>query len=138
MASEQEVKKYLAHWFQLGKRVVYGSCGATLRPKEVIRGDGYSTEFEECWQKIMSSQTGECYLEGTTETVAELLTPVWEMNTCARCCLPVPIRTLGMPPELCPCSDLSNWPNTELPAPRSPVSTTEQLLAIRDRLLGSP
>jgi hypothetical protein len=136
MASKQEVKQYLAYWFQLGKRVVCSKGGVTLRPQEVIKGDRYSDEFEEIWQKVTSPEAGDCYLEGTTETVLELMTPIWEMNACARCSLPVPIRNVGMPPELCPCSDLSNWPNTELPPPRLPVNTKEKLTAICNRLLG--
>jgi hypothetical protein len=135
MASRQEVKKYLAYWFQLGKRVVIGNGKDTLRPKSVIAGDRYSEEFEECWQKVTSPQAGNCYLEGTQETIAELLTPAWEMHTCARCCMPIPVKSLGMPPELCPCNDLPTWPNTELPLPRSPVNSQQKLKSIRDRLL---
>ena len=137
MASQQEVKQYLAYWLQLGKKVVFGNGESRLLPQEVIKGDRYSDQFEECWQKIISPEAGDCYLEGTQQTIAQLLTPAWEVNPCARCTMPVPVRNAGMPPELCPCNDLSNWPNTELPLPRSPVNTKEQLTAIRDRLLGS-
>ena len=137
MASQQEVKQYLAYWFQLGKKVAIGNGKASLLPQEVIKGDRYSDEFEEIWRKIISPEAGDCYLEGTQETIAELLTPAWEVNNCARCTMPVPVSNVGMQPELCPCSDLSNWPNTELPQPRSPVNTIEQLKGIRDRLLGS-
>lgn len=137
MASQQEVKQYLAYWFQLGKKVVFGNGEVRLLPQEVIKGDRYSDEFEECWQKIISPEAGDCYLEGTQETIEQLLTAAWEVNPCARCTMPVPVRKVGMPPELCPCNDLSNWPNTELPQPRSPVNTKDQLTAIRDRLLGS-
>ncbi len=137
MASQQEVKQYLAYWFQLGKKVAIGNGKASLLPEKVIKGDRYSDEFEEIWRKIISPEAGDCYLEGTQETIAELLTPAWSVNNCARCTMPVPISNVGMPPELCPCNDLSNWPNTELPLPRSPVNTIEQLKGIRDRLLGS-
>ncbi len=136
MASKQEVKTYLAYWFQLGKKVITSNGAATLKPHKVIVGDHYSDEFEECWLKIVSA--GEhCYLEGTQETIAELLSPAWEITDCARCSMSIPIRSVGMPSELCPCNDLSNWPNTELPLPRSPVNTQEQLTGIRDRLLGN-
>ncbi len=137
MASQQEVKQYLAYWFQLGKKVAIGNGKASLLPQEVIKGDRYSEEFEECWQQIISQKAGDCYLEGTQETIAELLSPAWEVNLCARCTMPVPVRNVGMPPDLCPCNDLSNWPNTELPPPRSPVNTQDQFRVIRDRLLGS-
>jgi hypothetical protein len=137
MATEQEVKQYLAYWFQLGKKVVMGNGAANLLPQPVLKGDRYSEEFENCWQQILSQTSGDCYLEGTDETIAELLTPVWEMLPCGRCEMPRPLKSLGMPVLSCPCNNSSNWPNTELPAPRSPVSTQEQLIAIRDRLSGN-
>ena len=135
MASEQEVRRYLAYWFQLGKKVVVHNGQKALLPQPVIQGDRYSQAFEDCWQQI-SSAAGDCYLEGTDETVATLLTPAWEMNICARCEMPVPVQSVGMPPLSCPCNDLPNWPNTEVPAPRSPVNTQAQLTEIRNRLLG--
>ena len=135
MASENQVRKYIAYWFQLGKKVLIRNGSEALLPKSVITGDRYSHEFEECWQKIISSDSGDSYLQGTDETIAQLLTPAWEISACARCAMPVPLRDAGMPPELCPCNDLANWPNTEMPQPRSPVSTKSQLSGIRDRLL---
>ncbi|YAF95761.1 MAG: hypothetical protein AB3A66_25045 [Nodularia sp. CChRGM 3473] len=138
MATKQEVRRYLAYWFQLGKKVVTSNGQASFLPQPVLKGDRYSEEFEECWQKIISQTTGDCYLEGTYETISELLTPAWEMSPCGRCEMPVPIRSLGMPALLCPCNNLPDWPNTELPAPRCPISTQEQLIAIRDRLINTP
>ena len=135
MASEHEVRKYLAYWFQLGKKVWIRNGLESLLPQPVIQGDRYSQAFEDCWQRIISPESGNCYLEGTEETVAELLTPVWNVSPCARCSMPVPVRNLGMPPLACPCNDLSSWPNTELPAPRSPINSQTQLADIRDRLL---
>ncbi|WP_026734688.1 hypothetical protein [Fischerella sp. PCC 9605] len=135
MASQKEVKRYLAYWFQLGKKVIVGNSAEALLPEYVIVGDRYSDEFEECWRKITSQNSGDCHLEGTHETIAELLTPNWEMFPCARCTMPVPVRNVGMPAELCPCNDLSGWPNMEVPLPRNPVSSQGQLKTIRDRLL---
>jgi hypothetical protein len=135
MASESEVKKYIAYWFQLGKKVFIRNGSEALLPKSVIAGDRYSSEFEECWQKIISSDSGDCHLQGTNETIAELLTPAWEISPCARCAMPVVFQQTGLPPECCPCYDLPNWPDTEMPQPRSPVSTKLQLSSIRDRLL---
>ena len=134
MASEHQVREYIAYWFQLGKKVLIRNGSEALLPTLVIAGDRYSHEFEECWQKMISPNSGDCYLQGTDETIAQLLTPAWEISPCARCAMPVPFRDAGMPPELCPCNDLANWPNTEMPQPRSPVSTTSQLSSIRDRL----
>ena len=136
MASAQEVRQYLAYWFQLGKQVFVRDGQERLLPQPVIEGERYSQAFEECWQKITSSDSGNCYLEGTVETIAELLTPEWLVFPCARCSMPVPVRNIGMPPLSCPCTDLPSWPNTELPAPRSPVNSQAQLGTIRNRLLG--
>ncbi|HIK04931.1 MAG TPA: hypothetical protein IGS40_09470 [Trichormus sp. M33_DOE_039] len=133
MANQTEVKKYLAHWFQLGKKVVVGNEGINLLPQPIYQGDRYSKEFEECWQKILLSAS-DCYLEGTHETIAELLTPSWEMSPCSRCLMPIPMRNVGMPALLCPCSNLPGWPNTELPNPRCPITDQEQLKIICDRL----
>ncbi|PLZ96721.1 hypothetical protein CEN50_17550 [Fischerella thermalis CCMEE 5268] len=135
MASQNEVKKYLAYWFQLGKKVIISNGVETLLPKPVIAGDRYSDEFEECWRKITSEKAGDCYLEGTSETIAELLTSDWEMFACSRCTMPIPVRSMGMPAESCPCNDLSDWPNTEVPLPRGPVNSQVQLKLIRDQLV---
>ncbi len=139
MASKQDVKRYLAYWFQLGKKVVVNNGAATLQPQVVLDNDRYSDEFEDCWQQIIFWGTGNCYLEGTCETVAHLLTPTWEINSCARCDMPVPMPIGAVAvPALCPCNDVPGWPNTELPLPRSPVNTIEQLKLIRDRLQQKP
>ena len=135
MATKTEVKKYLAHWFQLGKKVFIDNGAASLQPRKIIDGESYSNDFEECWQTVLSPKSGACYLEGTQQTVAELLSPEWDMVSCSRCDMPVPLRNLGMPSLLCPCNDVSNWPNTELPAPREPVKSQNQLTKIRDELL---
>lgn len=134
MASAQEVRRYLAYWFQLGKRVLIRNRQQSLLPQPVIEGDRYSQEFEDCWQHI-AADSENCHLEGTDETIAELLTPAWAVSPCARCYMPVPIRHIGLPPLACPCNDLPNWPNTESPQPRSPVNSQTQLMSIRDRLL---
>lgn len=136
MATKEEVKRYLAYWFQLGKKVVIGSEETHLLPQPIFQGDRYSQEFEDCWQKILSS-SGDSYLDGTEETIAELLTPAWDMVGCSRCSMPVPLRNMGMPPVSCPCGDLPGWPNTELPGPRCAINDQDQLKAIRNRLVGN-
>ncbi|NJR51256.1 MAG: hypothetical protein HC780_18460 [Leptolyngbyaceae cyanobacterium CSU_1_3] len=134
MASETQVRHYLAYWFQLGKRVFIHNGKEALQPRPIISADRYSDEFESCWQRIQSADAGDCYLEGTNETIAQLLSPAWEMSSCARCAMPVPLPGAGMPAESCPCFDLSNWPDSETPSPRSPVSSQTLLSQIRDRL----
>lgn len=135
MASANQVRQYLAYWFQLGKKVIICKSEEACLPKPIFRGDLYSQEFEEVWRKITSPNSGDCYLEGTEETIAQLLTPEWEIIVCARCPMPIPVRTKGMPAVSCPCHDLGWWPNNEIPAPRVPVNTKKHLNWIRERLL---
>ena len=134
MASEKEVKQYLAYWFQLGKGVLLNNTQETLLPHKIISGDRYSQEFEHCWQKILDPQNGDCYLEGTTQTVAELLSSTWSINSCCRCGMPVPMIELGIQSNICPCHDLPDWPNNELPLPRTPIDSQEKLKSIYQRL----
>lgn len=134
MASEHQVRQYLAYWFQLGKPVITHGGRASLLPRPVIQGDQYSQEFEACWQTIRAPQAGDCYLQGTYETIQDLLSPAWEINPCSRCSMPVPFRTVGMPALNCPCVDIPAWPNTEMPEPREPVNSQDRLQHIRDRL----
>ncbi|MBW4522526.1 MAG: hypothetical protein KME16_22975 [Scytolyngbya sp. HA4215-MV1] len=134
MASEQQVKQYLAYWFQLGKKIVLNNGQSALLPQPVIQGNFYSPEFDACWQQIQSADTGDCYLEGTAQTIAELLSPAWEITPCSRCSMPVPVKMVGMTPPECPCFDLPGWPNLEIPTPRAPINTQQLLSKIRDRL----
>ena len=133
MASSEQVKKYLAYWFQLGKPLIFND-GEALLPKPVVAGSRYSAEFEACWQRILITEGNGCYLDGTDQTIAELLSEQWDLTSCARCGMPVPIVNVGMQSSACPCFDLPNWPNLDLPLPRLPVETQTQLEQIRDRL----
>lgn len=133
MASTTEVRTYLAYWFQLGKKLIWRNTEALL-PQPIITGDRFSPQFEQCWQKIMSVRGKDCYLEGSTETVEDLLACGWNINNCARCSMPIAMVESGIQSLDCLCSDLDNWPNDELPAPRSPVSSQVQLNKIRARL----
>lgn len=134
MASENQVKQYLAYWFQLGKPLLVKGGEESLLPRPVISGDRYSQEFEDCWKRAIASDAGDCYLENTTQTLAELLSPAWEIDPCARCSMPVPMRAIGPIDPSCPCSDIPDWPNPTMPQPRSPVNTQAMLGNIRDRL----
>ena len=134
MASTTQVKNYLAHWFQLGKKLIWCNGREELLPPTIIRGSGFSPEFEACWQKIMQVEGKDCYLVGSRETIADLLSSSWEISSCSRCSMPVPILDSGTQSLDCVCSDLDNWPNSELPAPRSPVNSAAKLNSINERL----
>lgn len=133
MASVDQVRQYLAYWFQLGKRIVIRN-GQKLLPQPVLQGDRYSTEFEACWHRIIAVEGKDCYLEGTLQTVDQLLGSAWDIEPCARCSMPIPMLSLGIRDPSCPCSDMPFWPNTELPLPRAPVDSRIQLEMIRERL----
>ena len=134
MASTNQVRTYLAYWFQLGKKLVWRNGEETLLPQPIIKGDRFSPQFEECWQKVMTIGGKDCYLEGSKETVEELLSSNWDIDGCARCKMPVAIVNSGIQSLECICSDLDNWPNDELPKPRSPLNNQVQLNRIRERL----
>lgn len=133
MASPEQVKQYLAYWFQIGKRIVIGGKDYML-PQPVMQQDRYSDSFETCWQRIMNVGAENCNLDGMPQSIGELLSSRWEIAPCARCDMPVPMISLGIQPLVCPCNDVPNWPNTELPQPRSPVNGDARLGSIRDRL----
>ncbi len=134
MASATEVKSYLAHWFQLGKKLVWRNGEEEILPSKIYQGDRYAPEFESCWEKIMSVDGRNCYLEGSEASIKELLSPAWTVDRCARCAMPVPLVETGVQSLECACSDLDNWPNLELPVPRSPVDSQARLNSISERL----
>ena len=134
MASHLEVKKYLAHWFQLGKGVLSDKHSSVYLPEKIIQGDRYSDDFEQCWEAMMQEDPGQLYLRGTDQSVADLLSPAWEIVSCARCEMPIPLPLTKQDPPPCTCDDLPNWPNEELPRPRMPVNSHDHLAKMRSRL----
>ncbi|NJL00746.1 MAG: hypothetical protein HC910_09345 [Spirulinaceae cyanobacterium SM2_1_0] len=138
MASQARVKEYLACWFQLGKAVTVDGGSASLLPQPIFQGDRYSPTFEQCWQEMILPNSDRCVLSGTDQTIGELLSPVWQILPCARCTMPAPQPELGMPAETCPCADLPEWPDFELPLPRVPADRQRALGRIRDRLGHTP
>lgn len=137
MATTEQVRQYLAHWFQLGRRV-FGKSNIEWCPQTVIQGDRYSAEFEACWSAILEHGGEDCYLESTEQTLAQLLSASWELEPCSRCPLLVPIKVNGIQTGACPCSELSSWPNFEVPMPRLPVDSQARLTHICDRVQQSP
>ena len=132
MASIPEVRQYLAHWFQLGKTIQINQ-DQEIQPQSVFRGTEYTAEFEDCWQQAIAAQ--DCYLEGTDQTITELLSAQWDLVSCARCTMPIPLPAVGLPvDQTCPCNDLPNWPNSEVPVPRSPSDVAKKTDNLRQRL----
>ncbi len=134
MASPAELRNYLACWFQLGKGVQIQTTGETLRPASVLHNGTYSDAFEACWATCQAQGLSRCFLEGTRESLETILNPAWEVDDCARCSMPV-LKKVGSASDMdCPCHDLSNWPNLEIPAPHGVQPWRARLDDIRDRL----
>ncbi|TVQ08879.1 MAG: hypothetical protein EA368_10685 [Leptolyngbya sp. DLM2.Bin27] len=134
MASQEQVRNFLAHWFQLGKPVVVAESRGECLPSPVFQGEKYSSSFENCWRKIMVTRGRDCYLSGTNQSIAELLLPAWDVTDCARCDMPIVLPTAGMMTDLCPCNDLDTWPNTDVPTPRPAVDSRDRLGSLQQRL----
>ncbi|MEM9155128.1 MAG: hypothetical protein AAGB13_08840 [Cyanobacteria bacterium P01_F01_bin.33] len=141
MASHSEVKAYLACWLQLGK-AVDAHCQALpdkIQLESVLGVSAFSPEFEQVWRAI-SARAERCYLEGTNESIADLLSDRWAITDCSRCGLHIPVREDGqvnLGP--CPCADMTEtWPNTETLPPRCYAGmvdpTVLRLHQVRDRL----
>ncbi|USR91790.1 hypothetical protein NEA10_03415 [Phormidium yuhuli AB48] len=136
MASEKQVKKYLADWFQLGKKLVVDQNEQL--PSPLFENGHYSDAFEACWRAASCPQFGhKSYLQGTEITLAELLDDHWEITSCARCTMPIALPISGVAGAVCPCHDLPSWPNTALPKPRQAVNTQVSLREICRRLVSS-
>jgi hypothetical protein len=132
MASTQEVRQYLAHWFQLGKKVTVPDRDSIFTQK-VLQGNIYTTEFEACWQEIIAQP--HAYVEGTDQTIAELLTDRWDVIDCARCTMPIPLPAAGLPQsQSCTCHDMPTWPNTQVPLPRAAGALLTRTTDLRQRL----
>lgn len=135
MASSLQVKRYLAYWLQLGKPIVTADDRIVCKPRTVIQGDRFSSEFEDCWTEIMNREGTDYYLKGTDQSIAELLSPGWEMASCARCSMLVPTPEVVINPFTCPCHDLDDWPNEEVPQPRLPIDSQARLSQIKQRMV---
>lgn len=133
MASTSQVKAYLANWFELGKKLIWHD-GKTLLPKPSVKDGRFTPQFEECWQQIIGINGRGCYLEGSAIAIEELLDSSWTIDQCARCTMPIPVVESGIQPLACPCNDLDNWPNLELPVPHGILDSRQQLEKIHGRL----
>lgn len=133
MASPEKVKTYLAYWFQLGKKLILNNREIAMSDN-VVKGDRYSAEFEACWQDIIDREGKNYYLEGTDQSLQELLSSQWQIRSCARCSMPIPKPELGKQNLDCPCVDLPSWPNFELPLPRAPIDSNSRINNIASRL----
>lgn len=133
MASVEQVKKYLAYWFQVGKPLIDPRGQVSLLPRTIVVGDRYTSEFESFFQQIQQPRYRDCYLEGTEQTLGDLFSSRWEIADCARCAMPIPLDELGLVVG-CPCADLHGWPNVNVPMPHCPHNVRHQLEFIHRRL----
>ncbi len=121
MASETLVRDYLAGWFHLGRSVVNFRTGDRHRPTTIFTLGRYSNDFETCWTTLKRNNLNAFHLEGTPHSLADLLTPAWDISPCARCGMFTPLPCAGLPSTNCSCNGLGNWPNFDLPIPRPPL-----------------
>lgn len=137
MALPNEVKTYLSYWFQLGRGVRMPPRDGVVKPQAVLADGRYSSEFEALWQQLMQPKVAaSSYLEGTEQTIAQLLAPDWDIQDCARCSLPIPMKVQGFGPQGCPCDDRGGaGPNLELMPPRAPIDSQAALRRLCERLL---
>jgi hypothetical protein len=133
MASVQKVQAYLAYWFQLGKPIVLQHANSQCLPAPVFQGAQFSPAFLDCWQQVMEAPK-QCFLKGTDESIAVLLTDEWDIEGCARCTMPLPMPVRGIKVSPCPCADLPSWPNQSMPVPRTAVCSQTHLGDLRNRL----
>lgn len=130
MAAPLEVKEYLAKWLQMGKALSVDNQEIFLT--EIIKGESYSSQFEQLWQQTPKAIAT---LQGTNNTIAELLKPEYEIMPCPVCELPVACLSSGYRQiNTCPCSDLPLHPHLGLPLPHVPIATATYLQNISDRL----
>lgn len=134
MASDRQVRTYLACWFQLNRGVILHDTGERLCPQPVILRSTYSPDFETCWTRISERKGQDWYLEGTNQTLSELMTDAWEFIPCPRCTLPIPMPNCPVMRIECPCAELHSWPNTQLPLPRQPLNAQHALGHICERV----
>ncbi|MBX2866150.1 MAG: hypothetical protein KTR27_21570 [Leptolyngbyaceae cyanobacterium MAG.088] len=134
MASQHEVQIYLAYWFQLGKPVHISNGLMTQRPVPVLEGAQLSRAFKDCWKKIIAVGGRDCYLDGASETIEQLLSPQWEITDCARCSIPTAMPSVMPVAKACPCGDIDSWPNDELPAPHMPINNKKHFSRLKTRL----
>lgn len=136
MASSEQVKQYIASWLQLGRSILVEDNGDTrgISAAKVIEGDRYTQDFEEIWQLISTSKSDRSYLQGTNETVAQLLAPSWEIVHCSLCNMLIALPQVGAKAAPCPCHDLSGWPDNNLPIPTGAHDSQFSLQKICQRL----
>lgn len=131
MATPTELRHYLSHWFQLGKRLIINGTPHSITP--TLNTDRPSPEFETIWQQALA-QPHLAHLEGSDKTISELLTGNWDIIECARCDMPIPLKKAGITDNACVCDDMTTWPNSDTLAPHNPINTNDRLLQLRHHL----
>jgi hypothetical protein len=136
MASRTLVKNYIAQWMQMGKSVSLSTQGEQVSIYKILNGEEYSSLFNKLWDEISTTKADQAYLDGTDQTIDDLLSDRWEIIGCARCSLLVPSLDLGpRVPVCCPCDDLPSHPNLDLVAPHVPVKLSTAINGLCDRLI---
>ncbi len=133
MASESQVKEYLACWLQVGKRILHDSGNREFHDPRIVNKRGYTSEFESWWDEFREN-AHHWHLEGCNNALDVLFTPQWDIVDCALCVMPVPKLVAGVNDPNCTCSDLELWPNLEIPKPHTPNDMQDKLTKLRKKL----
>ena len=133
MATESQIKQYLACWLQVGKRVIHDDGEQDFHPPKILNDSGYSQEFEDWWDDVCQNAS-HWHLEGCDRALDALFSPHWDIVECPLCVMPVPKLVAGVNDASCTCSDLELWPNLDLPKPHTPEDTHYKLKSLRDKL----
>ena len=123
MASSEQVKAYVASWLQMGKTIDVDRRDRLhqLRSTPVTQNGHYSPEFERNW-RFMCRYADRCFLSGTNESIRDLFQERWEIGSCSRCDMLLPLPAVGgKAVSVCPCADLAFWPDLEALQPRIAV-----------------
>lgn len=136
VATPSEVKAYLACWLQMGKtlEVDLPQFSRSIRLSRVLSLDGLSSEFEQMWQLVLR-YPNRCNISGTEESIGDLLSESWEIDSCVRCGLhvPMPVR-VNCDRGACPCNDIPAWPNNETVPPRLAAGMVNPTVATLERV----
>lgn len=109
MATELEIKQFVAEWMNVGKIVM--SPMGELRAQSLDSAYRYTPEYDKLWSYLWKRKT-KCYLLGTTQTF-DKLERAWELSRCIHCDLPVMLPIGYYPSQFGsePCVALGLWPH---------------------------
>lgn len=135
MATEEEVKSYLAYWFQVGKNVEIGTNREKKNVNKIfsLSSNEYSQEFNSLWEKIVE-EADTSFLEDTSFSIKKLLSSEIEIVACS-VCNAIVASGIFFTNNSCICSNIPLWPNLDIPQPKKLLDSNCALLKIVQKLM---